>query len=168
MASIYGLYDASGNLRYIGKAINPTKRLNGHTRDANRKNTPVCAWIRKHGTPEMRILERDCVDWEASEREWIAKAREAGENLLNIADGGNQPYCSVEVRRQNGLDTIARGMRPKVEKVDSKERVVIDGYNWLRYFSRTRGMIDTLFRVEEKMKAAFKRDPKTFGCWAKV
>lgn len=97
-ASIYGLYDASGALRYIGKANNPEERLNRHMRDAPRRRTPVYDWINKHGRPVMRVLEADCQDWREAERRLIAKARADGERLLNLADGGNEPYCSPENR----------------------------------------------------------------------
>jgi hypothetical protein len=103
-ASIYGLYDKSGKLRYIGKANNPEKRLKGHLREAfnRQRQTPVYDWIRKHGCPEMRVLEADCEDWEASERRLIAEHREAGAELLNVAEGGDQPPLDRENCSVNG------------------------------------------------------------------
>lgn len=102
MASIYGLYDRNGKLRYIGKANNPTKRLASHMRDSRRRDTPLYRWIRKNGVPEMRVLECDCADWVEAERRIIAAARENGENLLNVADGGDQPKCDAETRSRLG------------------------------------------------------------------
>jgi len=99
--SIYGLYDSKGRLRYIGKAVDPVKRLKGHMRETRRKS-PLYDWIAKNGKPELRILEANCVDWREAERRLIADARAAGEKLLNIADGGDEPYCPKEVRARNG------------------------------------------------------------------
>lgn len=101
MPNIYGLYDKDGNLRYIGKADYPDKRLRSHMRDSVRRNTPLYSWIRKNGRPEMRILERPD-DWREAERRLIAEARQRGDRLLNLADGGDEPFCSTEVRAQNG------------------------------------------------------------------
>lgn len=102
MASIYGLYDQSGALRYIGKANDPEARLKGHVYDMSKKKSALYNWMRKNGVPQMRVIEHDCADWEESERRLIAEARERGDKLLNIADGGDQPYCSPEVRAENG------------------------------------------------------------------
>lgn len=101
MASIYGLYDDKGRLRYIGKANDPTARLKTHISDARRHNRPVCAWINKHGSPVMRVLEANCADWRESERRLIAEARKRGDRLLNLADGGDEPHCPLETREEN-------------------------------------------------------------------
>jgi hypothetical protein len=104
MSSIYGLFDATGALRYIGKANDPEHRLNCHVRDtlSGRRNYPVNHWIRKNGRPELRVLSADCHDWRAEERRLIAEARARGDRLLNIADGGDEPHCSPEQRSANG------------------------------------------------------------------
>ena len=100
--SIYGLYDQAGCLRYIGKANDPKARLASHMRDSRCRKTPIYDWIRKHGKPDMRILESDCEDWKASERKLIEQARKRGDRLLNVADGGDEPACSLETRKANG------------------------------------------------------------------
>lgn len=101
MASIYGLFDNQGRLRYIGKADKPAERLKGHMRETRRRS-PLYDWLRKHGLPEMRVLEADCLDWREAERRLIAEARERGDKLLNLADGGDEPHCPREVRARNG------------------------------------------------------------------
>ena len=101
-ASIYGLYDETGSLRYIGKANDPEKRLKSHLRDATRRNTPLYCWIRKHGMPRMAVLEADCEDWAESERRHIAEALARGDQLFNLAEGGNEPYCAPLTRQSNG------------------------------------------------------------------
>lgn len=103
MADIYGLYDRAGNLRYIGKANDVGARLKSHMRDARRRHTPLYCWLRKHGKPEVRVLESGLAEWREAERRLIAQARARGDRLLNIADGGDEPHCPPEIRRKNAL-----------------------------------------------------------------
>lgn len=103
MASIYALTDPkTGEVRYIGKANDPEARLKSHMRDSRRRDTPVYQWIRKHGRPGMVVLASDCDDWRVEEIRLIAEARARGDRLLNIADGGDEPFCRPEVRAENG------------------------------------------------------------------
>lgn len=107
VSTIYGLTDPrDGAIRYIGKANNAKKRLAGHLRDSRRRRTPVYAWINKlralgmaPGLVEMAQCEGD--DWKDQERRLIAEHRPSG-RLLNVAEGGDEPHCPVEVRRENG------------------------------------------------------------------
>lgn len=106
-AEIYGLYDNHGNLRYIGKANNSVKRLKTHFSDARRRKTPVYCWINSmlaNGLmPQMKVLKiTDQDSWAIDEKTLIFEARLRGERLLNLADGGDQPKCPIEVRRANG------------------------------------------------------------------
>ena len=106
-ASIYALTDPrhSGEIRYIGKAKDPIKRLAGHLRESRRRSTPVYTWIRKLASlgmkPGLLVLETDCADWEASERRHIAEGRANKLRLLNIANGGDGPECPEITRRTN-------------------------------------------------------------------
>jgi hypothetical protein len=107
-AEIYALLDPRcGSVRYIGKANNSAERLQSHLRDARRRKTPVYCWIGKLASlgvaPTIRVLRtvpRD--EWPAAEREEIAAAKHRGDRLLNLAEGGDQPYCPLEVRQANG------------------------------------------------------------------
>ncbi len=45
-------------------------------------------------------------DWQSVERLAISDARASGVRLLNVADGGDEPYCSKEVRAANARVTI--------------------------------------------------------------
>ena len=101
---IYGLYDFDGKLRYIGKANDAGQRLKSHMRDCRRRNTPLYAWIRKHGRPEIRVLEVCSEDWREAEKRHIRKALEEGVKLLNLAEGGDEPFCSLDVRRRNARE----------------------------------------------------------------
>lgn len=102
---IYGLYDRGGNLRYIGKADDASKRLKSHMSDSRRRNTPLYDWIRKEGMPTIAVLEADCSDWKAAERRLIAEARARGDDLLNVAPGGSAPFCPSDIRASNGRNT---------------------------------------------------------------
>lgn len=101
--AIYGLFDDAGRLRYIGKANDPEARLKGHMRDARRRDTPLYRWIRKNGTPQMRVIARED-DWRWAERVLVAGFRAQGCDLLNVAEGGDEPHCPTEVRARNGRD----------------------------------------------------------------
>lgn len=119
--SIYGLTDPrDGRVRYVGKANDPTSRLKGHLRDCRRRNTPVYAWIRKLAglglSPGLCVLEADCADWKEAERRIIAERRGAGEKLLNVAEGGDEPHCPLEVRRKNAAMLNAKRVNPASDK----------------------------------------------------
>lgn len=106
---IYGLYDQDGKLRYIGKANNAAARLAGHLRE-KRRRTPLYDWIHKMKSagmpPTMRVLATvPKSDWQRTEKQLIFEARLRGEQLLNVADGGDEPFCSKETRAQNGRNS---------------------------------------------------------------
>jgi|SRR5215217_2940168 len=115
-AEIYALIGPhDGAVRYIGKANDSAKRLKSHLRDARRRKTPVYDWINmlaKSGMrPTFRVLEI-ADDWVEAERRLIAEARSRGERLLNVADGGDEPFCSPEVRAANGRKSKGRKWTP--------------------------------------------------------
>lgn len=109
---IYALLDHDGRCRYIGKANDPQARLRSHMRDARRRDTPLYRWIRKNGEPQMVVVVENSEDWRRDERLVIAGLREQGERLLNVADGGDEPYCPASTRSANG---IALNVRLKAE-----------------------------------------------------
>ena len=104
---IYALIDPrDGAVRYVGKANDAYKRLKGHLREARRRKTPVYAWIRKlqglELSPRIEILRVcDASNWKEAEIEEIAK-HALGGRLLNLAKGGDEPFCSTEIRARNG------------------------------------------------------------------
>lgn len=105
---LYSLSDPNTNeVMYIGKAVNSLKRFSAHINYSKSRNTPLYAWINEllslNQKPLLHIL--DVVDeneWEQKEIELINEYRNKSVNLLNVAKGGNQPYCSVSQRKING------------------------------------------------------------------
>jgi GIY-YIG catalytic domain len=157
VSSIYGLYDKSDNLRYIGKANDPAARLKSHMRDCRNRRTPLYDWINKHGVPVMRVIEADCADWREAERRLIAQARADGCRLLNLADGGEEPYCPTEVRQRNGRDTSkAIHSDPFAKRIWELKRgigcALKDGY------------VTNAGRA--KLRLAASKRPELFGAWA--
>lgn len=150
MPSIYGLYDGQGRLRYIGKANDPTARLASHMRDMKRRHGPLQNWLRKHGIPEMRVLISDSADWRNDEKMLIAEARTRGEKLLNVAEGGDEPYCPIEVRAANGA-AIAKAIHS-----DAKRR---------RFWELKRSLGEAVRRgfASQTLIERMKRRPDVFG-----
>lgn len=106
LAEIYSLSDPiTGNVMYIGKANNSESRLKTHIRDSKRRNTPVYIWIKSLINigllPILNVLETTS-DWQSREIAIINEHRLNGIKLLNVAKGGNEPFCSKETRAING------------------------------------------------------------------
>jgi len=185
VGSIYGLYDTEGNLRYIGKANNPVKRLDGHMREAKRRDYPVYRWINKHGRPELRILSENCADWRIEERRLIAEARARGEKLLNVADGGDEPFCSPEVRVSNAKKMAAHPNTQKQRRINGKktfgrlrqglkgdgsqythEEVVIYAYESVLKMSLKRKAVKSAHMIARKMSEQYNENPIAYARWA--
>lgn len=97
MIYIYGLVcPVAGDVRYIGKSINPEKRLRAHIGAAVRGEYQhhAARWLRRLASrgqsPAIRILEEvpDGGDWRVSERAWIARAASEGWRITNSTAGG--------------------------------------------------------------------------------
>lgn len=80
----------SGDVRYVGKAKDPAKRMETHLW-SGRGQRPVVCWVRALRAagkrPVMEVVEW-AADWEACEQRWIAAHRAEGARLLNVAAGG--------------------------------------------------------------------------------
>ena len=161
MSYIYGLYDAAGKLRYIGKANNPAKRLSSHMRDSRRRDTPVYRWIRKNGRPEMRILSANCTDWKSEERRLIDEARDRGECLLNIADGGDEPHCADEVRRSN-----AKELNKRIAN-DAEFAAVRDIKRKMSAYLQSKHVsVERKENLKARLREIAAINPRLFGVWA--
>ena len=106
MIAIYALkHPDTGEIRYIGKANDANARLKSHMRDARRRVTPLYCWINKlvaEGKAPvidvLRTVSRE--EWKQAEREEIQLHRKKW-NLLNLAEGGDEPYCDDKTRKKN-------------------------------------------------------------------
>jgi len=90
--AIYVLYDPREcRVRYVGKSIDPHRRLRSHRSLKRTRFTMVDRWIddmRKDGiAPRMRVVGW-VDDWQSAEKYLIARCRESGRNIFNIEDGG--------------------------------------------------------------------------------
>ena len=93
MNYIYTLTDPlEGEVRYVGKTINPTKRYSSHC--YTKTKTYVSKWIQKlkrsGHLPTMEIVEEGLSEdeWEDRERFWIEQHFKLGCKLTNVAEGG--------------------------------------------------------------------------------
>lgn len=92
---IYGLADESGEVRYVGKALNPYNRLRRHITEVKRggKHTYKKAWMRKC-IAEGKVIHVILLEmvptsnWPEAECWWIAFFRSIGARLVNQTDGG--------------------------------------------------------------------------------
>lgn len=126
MCYIYALVDPrNSSIRYIGKSIDPIKRLKGHLND--KASTKKARWIKsllKYGLkPEVVILELvDNDKWQEYERKWIAYYKS---NLLtNHTDGGeglSNPSLEVRVKLSN-IQRIRMTDPSYRSKIYTKER----------------------------------------------
>lgn len=89
--TIYALCDPTTlEIRYIGKAINPAKRLCEHVSDTKRGRRTHCArWVRSVGRPIMLRLAVVPDDYGAEmEIRTIAQFQARGYRLTNLTEGG--------------------------------------------------------------------------------
>jgi len=161
-AEIYALCcPDSGEVRYIGKAKCAKSRLKQHLREM-RRSTPVYKWIaslRKIGASPQMVVLMSAWDWRNAEKDVIAQSRADGLRLLNIADGGDEPYCSKEQRAENGRKTA------KMVHTDPVRRRI-----WL-----AKKMVSEALRrghlneeTKAKLRLAAAKNPKLFGAWAGI
>src|SRR5258708_6389227 len=106
---IYGLRDPhTGEIRYVGKANDPQRRLTYHLCDSQlAPKTHRNHWLRSLKSlglkPSLVILETlaPCDDWKAAEQRWIASFLRDGVKLTNGTAGGDglhNPSDEVRVK----------------------------------------------------------------------
>lgn len=159
---IYALADEYGVVRYIGKANTASVRFKGHLRE-KRRQTPLYRWLadmqRRGARPTMRVLEVcSSGDWPSCERRLIAEHRGSGA-LLNVASGGNEPFCPTETRAKNGR---------------ANARLIHDTPLRKRIWALKRSLGQSLKQgyvsesAKAKMRSAAQMAPHLFGEWATI
>src|ERR1017187_7152861 len=93
MTRIYGLYDQTGEVRYVGKTnISFTRRLNEHWLCRLKKLTHKDKWLSSLSEKPI-IVEIEVVpdgeSWQEAEQFWIGCFRDLGYRLTNGTDGGD-------------------------------------------------------------------------------
>ena len=78
----------------------------------------------------MMVLEVVSGDWREPEIRLIALHRDSG-RLLNVADGGDEPYCPIKVRSANGAKTAkAIHSNPKKKRLWFLKRAIGQLITW--------------------------------------
>ena len=168
---IYALRDPlTQAVRYVGKAACSHKRLKSHMRDSRRRKTPVCLWIArllKGGkAPLIEVLEVcKTTEWKERERYHIAQFR-LTHDLLNLAEGGDEPFCPVAVRAENGrkVAKIRYKLSPERKRLAMMKMTMM---TTLRWFER-RGFPEYAERQRERMRGLAARVPAYCAEWAKL
>lgn len=167
-AEIYALLcPETHEVRYIGKARDSQKRLKSHIRDARKRRhirTPVYDWITslaKRGlVPVVEVVVVVPVaEWPATERLVIARCLARGVRLLNVAEGGNEPFCPTDVRAENGRKNAALvHSDPKRKRIWTLKKNLGDALK--------RGHLSDANKA--KLRLAAQRAPHLFGEWAAI
>lgn len=119
-ASVYVVINAVDGKIYVGKAVDPEKRWQSHTKAAQKGyESFLCRAIRKHGIDnfEFSVVETYGSEDEAFEAEtlWIRALRELGFDLYNLNDGGlGGGTPSAETRAKMSANSASR--RPEVRE----------------------------------------------------
>lgn len=131
MTFIYGLVcPLEDVVRYIGKSIEPEKRLIAHIGGALRKEYKhhTARWIRKLAEQQLKprlvilqtVLAGD--DWRLVERQWIEHATQAGWPITNSTAGGEGlDYIDPEAKakyRQNLSVAMKKRMQTEAGKAN--------------------------------------------------
>ena len=103
---MYGIKDETGAVRYVGKSVDVERRFKDHLSEQHRAY-PLYTWLRKQQR-EGRAVSCEVLavattpDWQSLEKALISQYRAEGQRLLNLADGGDEPFVTLEQRRLNG------------------------------------------------------------------
>lgn len=144
----------TNEIRYIGKAKDSKKRLKSHLSDSKTRRTPVYDWMNKLKSkgliPIVQVLKvTDENNWMNDEIELIKTYKNKGCRLLNVAKGGDEPYCPIEVRRQNGKN-VAKSIHSdeKKKKLWLLKHNLALGLKWLEKHGRS----EHATQIRERLK----------------
>jgi hypothetical protein len=166
VVEIYGLFDSTGELRYVGKAKSAQARFKRHLAESRNLERPVNRWVRKllaaGDRPRMQVL--DTVpesEWQSAEIRWIAFCRQTCD-LLNLADGGDRPSQTAEQRKSAArAASKSRDADPRWKALWKAKR------DYARCASQTQRDGDMLsyWAMRIHMHRRAERRPDLFGDW---
>lgn len=119
---IYALCEPdTGEVRYVGKADDPKRRLNSHHSDVRRSHR--ASWIKglklRGLLPRMELLlEVQKSDWQYWEREMILMFRESGCDLVNSTEGGD----GVENPSKETRERMAAAKLGKLQSLETRRK----------------------------------------------
>ncbi len=94
---IYILLEPTGEVRYVGKSVNPKERYRKHLNEAKKrkfityKNNWIYSLLNKGLKPKMEIIDQIDGEWEWLEQYWVSQMKAWGFNLVNNTEGGENP-----------------------------------------------------------------------------
>jgi hypothetical protein len=164
---IYSLSCPETNeVRYIGKAKDSQYRLKRHILDSRKRNTPVYCWFRKLAEkgllPIVAVIHvcSDLEDWREIEKQKITEYKANGYRLLNVAEGGDEPFCSPETRSANAIKMNQHiENNPHAKKIRELKCKIIFS---LKFFLKV-GKIENYNRAIASLHQRAKDNPDAFG-----
>jgi hypothetical protein len=174
---IYGITDEHGTVRYVGKSVDVSRRFSDHLKETQR-TYPLYTWLRKQQREGCQV---GCVvlasatgpDWQSLERAVIAQYRQDGYALLNLAEGGDEPYVTLEQRRALGARIVCP---PEVRRSNGRKvsaaiqadpvKARLHKLKKLMCLEWKRGNLTE--RVKDRLVQAAFNNPQTLWCFAKM
>lgn len=105
--SVYGLVRSSkpNEIRYVGQAGNPIKRLHAHLSSARmgKRKSKLYSWIRQVENADEQvklIILQENAKWNIDEKRIIVELRSQGLILLNMTDGGDGVSGLIPTKEQ--------------------------------------------------------------------
>lgn len=109
MTYIYALIcPFDGQLKYIGKANNPERRLRDHMQDIRGAVYEKAMWIKKmklaKKKPILEILDEiEIHNWQFYEEFWIGYFKSIGCNLFNKRSGNGLTFANYQTFRKGHI-----------------------------------------------------------------
>jgi hypothetical protein len=168
-AKIYGIIDPeTEKVVYIGKANDVNARWKTHLSDCRHKKSHLYSWMKErfNSNKPICIIELASAisdDWQSLEVAMIAQYRAEGE-ILNMADGGEQPFHNQAVCRKNAAKLNERRKNdPLFNRVWEIKRAM---GSHLKFLRREGADPEVYQKIVAKLKYCAQKRPDLFGCWS--
>ena len=110
-AYIYFMFDLKTLHGYVGKSVDPERRVKEHWDNKYKESSYKNHWLcTLSSAPQSKIL-KECTqkNWQKEEKHWVAKMKEEGWTLTNMTDGGdgsNGCIPSEETRKKMSMNHV--------------------------------------------------------------